>query len=93
MAAMAALEALEERFESVFQTLVPINALSVPRQHQLLAQAEILEFRPRDFIFREGDRDNYAYFLLDGRLDLLAQEQLVKRIQGGASEGRHALAQ
>jgi len=90
---MAAMAALEPRFEHVFQTLVPINGLSPQRQHQLLAQAEILEFRPRELIFREGDRDNFAYFLLDGRLELSAQEQLVKRIQGGTTDGAHALAQ
>ena len=90
---MAAMAAIEERFEGVFQTLVPINGLSMPRQQQLLAQAEILEFGPRDLVFREGDRDNYAYFLLDGALELLSQDQLVKRIQGGTPDGAHALAQ
>lgn len=90
---MAAMAALEERFESVFQMLVPISGLSLQRQQQLLAQAEILEFRPREFVFREGDRDNFAFFLLDGRLELLAQDQLVKRVQGGSSDAVHPLAQ
>ncbi len=90
---MAAMAALEERFESVFQMLVPISGLSLQRQQQLLAQAEVLEFRTGEFVFREGDRDNFAYFLLDGRLELLAQGQLVKRIQGGSSDAVHPLAQ
>ncbi len=90
---MAAMAALEERFESVFQMLVPISGLSPQRQQQLLAQAEILEFGPREFVFREGDRDNFAYFLLDGRLELLAQDQLVKRVQGGSTDAVHPLAQ
>lgn len=90
---MAAMAALEERYESVFQMLVPISGLSPQRQQQLLAQAEILEFRSNDFVFREGDRDNFAFFLLDGRLELLAQGQLVKRVQGGSSDAVHPLAQ
>ncbi len=90
---MAAMAALEERFESVFQMLVPINGLSPQRQQQLLAQAVALEFGPREFVFREGDRDNYAFFLLEGRLELLAQGQLVKKLEGGLGDGVHPLAQ
>ena len=90
---MAAMAAIEERFESVFQGLVPINGLSEQRQQQLLAKAEVLEYAPRDIVFREGDRDNFAYFLLEGKLELLAQDQLVKRIEGGTKDGAHPLAQ
>lgn len=73
--------------------LVPINGLSPQRQQQLLAQAVALEFGPREFVFREGDRDNYAFFLLEGRLELLAQGQLVKKLEGGLGDGVHPLAQ
>jgi len=90
---MAAMAELDQRFESVFQMLVPINGLSPQRQQQLLAQADVLEFGPREFVFREGDRDNFAFFLLDGRLELLTQDQLVKKLQGGLPDGFHPLAQ
>ncbi len=90
---MAAMAALDERFESVFQALVPINGLSPQRQQQLLAQAEVLEFGPRELVFCEGERDNFAFFLLDGRLELLTKDQLVKSLEGGSSDGVHPLAQ
>ena len=90
---MAAMPEIEQRFESVFQMLVPVNGLSPQRQQQLLAQSETLDFGPREFVFREGDRDNYAFFLLDGRLELLAQDQLVKKIEGGIGDGVYPLAQ
>ena len=90
---MAAMPAIEERFESVFQMLVPINGLSAQRQQQLLARADILDFSRREFLFREGDRDDYAFFLLDGTLELLTQDQLVKRVVGGSADGVHPLAQ
>ncbi|MDA0824097.1 MAG: cyclic nucleotide-binding domain-containing protein [Proteobacteria bacterium] len=90
---MAAMPAIDEQFESVFQMLVPINALSTQRQQQLLAQAEVLKFGSREFVFREGDRDNFAYSLLDGTLELLTQDQLVKKIDGGSSDGVYPLAQ
>jgi CRP-like cAMP-binding protein len=69
---MAAMGALEEQFENVFQTLVPINGLSTRQQEQLLAQAEVLNFGTRKFVFREGDRDDFSYFLLRGSLELLS---------------------
>ena len=90
---MAAMPEIEQRFESTFQMLVPVNGLSPQRQQQLLAQSETLDFGPREFVFREGDRDNYAFFLLDGRLELLAQDQLVKKIEGGIGGGVYPLAQ
>ncbi|MFT5416061.1 MAG: CRP-like cAMP-binding protein [Gammaproteobacteria bacterium] len=90
---MAAMPAIDQQFESVFRRLVPLNGLSTARQQQLLAHAEILKFGSREFIFREGDRDNFAYFLLDGTLELLTQDQLVKKIDGGATDGVYPLAQ
>ena len=90
---MAAMPALEQKFQSVFQMLVPINGLSPERQQQLLGQAHTLEFGPREFVFRERDRDNYAFFLLEGRLELLAQDQLVKKLEGAVGDAVYPLAQ
>jgi len=90
---MAAMAALEQRFESVFHRLVPINGLSEQRQQQLLMQADVLEFGPREFVFHEGDKDNFAFFLLDGILELRVQDQLVKKLEGGCADGVHPLAQ
>ena len=50
---MAAMPEIEQRFESTFQMLVPVNGLSPQRQQQLLAQSETLDFGPREFVFRE----------------------------------------
>lgn len=57
---MAAMPAIEERFESVFQMLVPINGLSAQRHQQLLARADILDFSRRESLFREGDRNEFS---------------------------------
>ena len=73
--------------------LVPVNGLSAQRQHQLLAQASVIDYRRGQFVFCEGERDNFAFFLLEGELDLLAHGQLVKHIVGGTPGARYALAQ
>ena len=89
---MAAMAAIDAKFEDALQTLVPINGLSGQRQQQLMAQAAVLEFGTNEFVFREGDRDNYAFYLLEGQLELHAQNQLVKRVSGGSDDASHPLA-
>lgn len=89
---MSAMAAIDAKFEPALQTLVPINGLSAQRQQQLLAQAEVLTFSPREFVFREGDSDNYSFYVLDGQLELLAQGQLVKKVAGGTDDAAHPLA-
>ena len=45
------------------------------------------------FVFREGDRDGYAYYLLEGnKLELVSGGQTVQRIVGGAPDAACALA-
>jgi CRP-like cAMP-binding protein len=90
---MTASPAIEAQFSSVLQMLVPINGLSVPRRQQLLTQSEVLTIRRGSYVFHEGDKDGYAFFLLDGSLELFAGQQLVKRISGGSADAIHPLAQ
>jgi CRP-like cAMP-binding protein len=89
---MSAMAAIDAKFELALQRLVPINGLSQQRQQQLLAQAEVLEFSPGEFVFREGDADNFSFYILDGQLELLAQGQLVKKVGGGTDDASHPLA-
>ena len=44
-------------------------------------------------MFREGDRDGYAFYLLDGQVELYAGQQLVKAMRGGTPDAVHCLAQ
>ena len=89
---MSAMAEIDDKFEAALQTLVPINGLSDPRRQQLLSRAEVLQYRPREFVFREGDRDNFSFYVLDGQLELFAQGQLVKRVNGGTEDACHPLA-
>jgi len=84
---------LHERFHDLMRLLVPINSLPARHQDQLLRQAELLEFKKKQYVFRQGDRDEYSYYLLDGRLELYADDQLIKSVEGGTGPAFHALAQ
>jgi CRP-like cAMP-binding protein len=73
--------------------LVPINELAANLQDQLLAQAHVLEFAPTTVIFRQGDRDHLTYYLLDGAVDLLTNNQPFKKIDASELAARYPLAQ
>ena len=80
---MSAMPAIDEKFSSVVEQLVPLNQLSLARRQQLLARAEVLSFRRGAYIFREGERDGWAYYLLAGQVELYSGQQLVKSLTGG----------
>lgn len=80
-------------FRSRLGLLVPINNLQPRQQEQLLASSEILDVRRRDYVFRQGDRDGYTYYLLAGELDMSAGDQLIKKVIGGEAASFQPLSQ
>ena len=44
-------------------------------------------------MFRQGDRDAYLFYLLEGELELYSDGELVSYLRGGTQEARFALAQ
>jgi len=82
-----------EQFESVIRTLVPISDLNPGDQKLVLEAAEVIPYRKGKYVFNQGDRDKYQFFLLQGELELYSDGQLVKRIVGGTDAARNALAQ
>ena len=87
------MSALEANFEGLVHALVPLGGLSPPSRAQVLNQAEIVRFRRGDTVFREGDRDPYTLYLLEGRLQMLSGGQTIHRVTGGSADAAHALAQ
>lgn len=90
---MSVMAANQEQFGPELRALVPINSLAPAHQDQILAQAATIELAPGEFVFREGERDGFTYYLLTGRLHLLANGQHLKIIAGGSEDAVHPLAQ
>ncbi|MGH8864081.1 MAG: cyclic nucleotide-binding domain-containing protein, partial [Burkholderiales bacterium] len=80
-------------FDSVLQAFIPLNRMTPEAQRALLEHTEIIPYEPGCPVFREGDRDNHACYLLEGDLDLCCDGQVVSRLRGGTLEAAHALAQ
>ena len=87
------MSALESKFENLIDTLVPLAALSSSSRTEVLDQAEVLRYRRGDVLFKEGDRDAYTIYLLEGRLELRSDGQVVQRLSGGTSAAAHPIAQ
>ena len=82
-----------EQFKTLVNDFVPVNGLPPQYQNEIIHQSEVATYKKRQFVFKQGDRDNYSYYLLEGELDLLADEQLVKQVSGGTDAARYAMAQ
>ena len=83
----------QESLKSRFGYLVPLNKLPADRQARLLAQSDVIELRKRDILFRQGDRDDFTFYVLEGDLEMLADESLIKRVSGGEGASFQPLAQ
>ncbi|MDP2323898.1 MAG: cyclic nucleotide-binding domain-containing protein, partial [Gammaproteobacteria bacterium] len=87
------MSALETQYTGLVSALIPICNLSARSQDEILSSSEFLHCARGSFVFKEGERDGYAYYLLEGQLELLSGGQTVQRIAGGTQEAACALAQ
>jgi len=82
-----------EQLHKQIRELIPINELPPNLQARLLEKAKIMEVKKSRFIFKQGDKDDYSYYLLDGEIELHANKQLESVIQSGSDRAKYALAQ
>ena len=80
------------RLSEQIKDLIPINKLPPNLQARLLDQARVMEVKKSRFLFKQGEKDNYSYFLLEGEIELLADKQGGDLIKGGSDRARYALA-
>jgi CRP-like cAMP-binding protein/rhodanese-related sulfurtransferase len=82
-----------KQFQERIKELIPINELPQNLQTRLLERAKILEVKKSKFLFKQGDKDDYSYYLLEGELELHANKQLDSVIQSDSDRAKYALAQ
>ena len=79
-------------FSEAIKSLVPINELSPSLQNEIINIAVITEYKKKDFIFKQGDRDEYAFYLLEGEVDLLADKNIHSTLVSSTDSARYAMA-
>jgi CRP-like cAMP-binding protein len=81
------------QFADKVLALVPINNLERRLQDRVLEQGHLLEYKKKKKLFKEGARDSYTFYLLDGELELQAKGEAPVRMRAGDSNALLALAQ
>ena len=72
--------------------LIPVNELDVSLQNQLIQQSDLLELETGQYLFRQGDSDQYSYYLLYGEIDMISDQQIQNTISSDTERARHAMA-
>lgn len=82
------------KLREVLHDLVPLNTLAETSIDEVANAAIVEKVEPGTVLFREGDRDNDAIYLVKGKLKLDSASQGSSRIlKGGTEESRFAIAQ
>ncbi|MFO1434892.1 MAG: cyclic nucleotide-binding domain-containing protein [Gammaproteobacteria bacterium] len=83
----------DQDFQELVRLLVPINSLAPTLQEQVIRDAELVTVRRREYVFQQGSRDNYTYYLLEGTLELATSDQVIKKLDGGTGQAFFPVAQ
>jgi CRP-like cAMP-binding protein/rhodanese-related sulfurtransferase len=82
-----------QKLRAQIEELIPINELPSNLQSKLLERAQILAVKKSRFLFKQGDKDDYSYYLLEGEVELHANKRLDSVIQSDSDRAKYALAQ
>ena len=81
------------RFDDVIRQLVPINELLTSSQSKIIDQSQVQSFAEESYIFKQGDEDEYSYYLLDGELEMQAMEEASFNVITKEDRAKYPLAQ
>ncbi|MDA0824095.1 MAG: hypothetical protein O3C28_16985 [Proteobacteria bacterium] len=56
----------DEHLKARLPLLIPINNLPADQQEQMLRSAVLLDVNKKEYVFRQGDRDNWSFYVTDG---------------------------
>lgn len=84
---------LKERYTETIRQLVPIFSLSPQYQNEVIKRSVIIELQHGQYLFKQGDLDDYSYYLLAGDLELQDDDQIHSTITANSDSALYPLAQ
>ena len=72
--------------------LVPISSLNTENIQDLLEKVKTETVPRGKYLFKKGDMDKDHIYLVEGQVDLLNDNKLVKTLEAGTPEARHPIA-
>ena len=83
----------KEKYIELVRQLIPVNDLPQAVQNEVMNKASLLKIRKKGEIFKQGDRDGFSYYVLEGEIELHANDQLHNTIVGGTDKAQYAMGQ
>ena len=80
------------KYSELIKTLIPINDLAPVFQNEVVNAGVIRAYKKKDFVFKQGDTDGLAFYLLEGQIELLSHNHVHSTISSGTDSARYALA-
>ena len=84
---------MNDQLRQRIEELIPINELPPNLQNKLLERVRIIDVKKSRFLFKQGDKDDYSYYLLEGEVELHQNNQLNSVIEASSDRAKYALAQ
>ena len=78
--------------KTLLKTFVPASALNAENFQELASKAEVEELSAGKALFKQGDLDRKAVYLLEGDVELITATGEKTQIQAGTSVAKHPLA-
>ena len=78
--------------ETILKELIPINCLPQNAKKLLINQAKILVYPIGSPIFKKGDRDNFIYYLLEGKVEMQASHKTTIAVYGGTKRAKYPIS-
>ena len=78
--------------KAILKTLVPPNALNAENFQELANKAFVETIAAGEAIFKAGDFDRKTIYLLEGQVELVAEDGKTTAIAGGTDIAKHPLA-
>jgi rhodanese-related sulfurtransferase len=78
--------------DAILKRLVPLGALPGEARRELLDKARIESLPKGAYVFRTGDTDDDAVYLLDGEIQLFSEDRLTGAVRGGTAAASHPLS-
>ncbi|MCZ6526861.1 MAG: cyclic nucleotide-binding domain-containing protein [Gammaproteobacteria bacterium] len=82
-----------QKYAEQIRQIIPINELPAKIQNEVINKARIIRLRKGAYAFKQGDRDDYSFYLLEGEVELIANGQQHNVIAAGTDRARYAMAQ
>jgi CRP-like cAMP-binding protein/rhodanese-related sulfurtransferase len=77
---------------ALLRTFSPLDGLKAENLHAIARKTQIRDLDAGRMLFKEGDTEKRNFYLVQGSVELRAEERLVATVRAGAPEARTAIA-